>query len=372
MDETNARTPPSAALAMPAITGKFGSEIRLVLQSIDHAASIDALHQAAKDLRGLVHHLVEHAPADSLTRTISSLNDYLTTRVIQMISAGNVPDTIRWCWIALGSEARHEQTLSSDQDNAIIFDSDSSAEATRAQLLPVALRINETLDRCGFPLCPGNIMASNPRWCLNAHEWRECFLDWINESNPEALLNATIFFDLRPLVGSYELAQALVEWLGANASGNPRFLFLMADNALHRKPPLGWFHAFAVDKGGRFAGTIDLKVNGVTLFVDAARIYALSCGVTASNTADRFALAGQRRFIPEVEVQSWTNAFQFVQTLRLKYQQRCHGLGAAMHNHVDPDRLDASERGALLDAMRVARGLQQRVALDFLRGTRPL
>jgi signal-transduction protein with cAMP-binding, CBS, and nucleotidyltransferase domain len=99
---------------------------------------------------------------------------------------------------ALGSEGRQEQTLASDQDNGLIFAGSGDAVAVREQLLPMALRINEALDACGFPLCTGQVMASNPQWCLDLHEWRQRFAGWIIEGDPQALLNASIFFDLRP------------------------------------------------------------------------------------------------------------------------------------------------------------------------------
>ena len=360
-----------ASLLQEGSEARFGQEIRRVLRDIAQANDAPALEQAAAGMRTVVHSLVQHAPTQQHTRLISALSDSLTRRVITVIAGTAMLPEVRWCWVALGSEARQEQTLSSDQDNAILFEGPLPADAIRESLLPLALRINHTLDRCGYPLCPGNIMASNPRWCLHLHEWRERFMDWMDEGNPEALLNATIFFDLRPLHGELGLARNLISWLGASAAENRRFLFLMADNALRRRPPLGFFHDFAVEKDGRFAGTLDLKVNGVTLFVDAARLYSLRCALDVANTEERLAFAGEKRSLPRSEVQDWINAFRFIQMLRLKHQQACHALGLTMHNHIDPRTLDAGEHHALLDALRQARALQRRVSMDFLGGSRP-
>jgi CBS domain-containing protein len=323
------------------------------------------LLRAAAEIRSLWHRVAGQAEAESVTRCISALNDALTQRVIELACAGQERQDIRWCWIALGSEGRQEQTLSSDQDNGMIL-AGGVAEAMRARMLPLAQRINETLDACGFALCAGQIMASNPQWCLDLHEWRERFASWIIEGDPRALLNATIFFDLRPLYGADDLSQALTDWLAQMAPDNPRFLFQMTENALRRKAPLGLLRDFVVARSGEFAGTIDLKLDAATLFIDAARIYGLACGARASNTAVRLRRAGEVGRLEPQDVQAWISAFHCIQMLRLKTQQRCFERGVAMHNHVAPDELEAAERSALLDALRQARTLQKHLGLDYL------
>lgn len=324
------------------------------------------LLQATGAIQTLVHRVVEQAvAAEPMTRLISTLNDALTKRVIELSCADTSLGPLRWCWISLGSEGRQEQTLSSDQDNGIIFAGDGPPDAWREKLLPLARRINDALDACGFPLCTGQIMASNPQWCLSLHEWQEKFSNWVLEGDPQALLNASIFFDFRPLHGVMELAGELTDWLAVEASANSRFLFQMAANAQRRKVPLGLLHRFVVDKSGDYAGTIDLKVNVATLFVDAARIYGLACGIHASNTADRFRLAAASHRLHPDDVEGWINAFYFIQMLRLKNQQRSYVGGTPMHNHIDPNQLDKADRHVLLDALLQARSLQNRLALDY-------
>lgn len=208
-------------------------------------------------------------------------------------------------------------------------------------------------------------MASNPQWCLSLHEWKERFSNWIIEGDPQALLNASIFFDLRPLHGARELAEELADWLAQEASTNSRFLFQMAVNSLHREVPLGLFRKFTVEKEGKYQGTIDLKVNAATLFIDAARIYGLACGAHASNTAERFRLAIDAHRLHPDDVAKWIKAFYFIQLLRLKNQQDSYKRGQPMHNHIDPTQLNAADRDKLLDALRQARALQHRLELDY-------
>src|SRR6185503_7617506 len=129
------------------------------------------------------------------------LNDRLTERVVVLEAARHDLSGSPWCWLALGSEGRQEQTFSTDQDNAIVFEATSqqSERDARARLLPFGKAVNRTLDACGFPLCPGNIMAGNPECTLSLREWRDAFSGWVNNPAPEALLKATIFFDFRPV-----------------------------------------------------------------------------------------------------------------------------------------------------------------------------
>src|SRR5574340_272717 len=164
-----------------------------------------------------------------------------------------------------------EQTIATDQDNALIFD--AADDVQRDALLAFALRVNNRLDACGFPLCKGGVMASNPKWCLPAAGWQQQFSQWIDHGSPEALLKASSFFDYRPLAGDAALALDRRAWLNRTASKNPRFLHLLAGNALRNRPPLGVVRDFVLSEDDAHPHTLDLKLNGATPFVDAARIF---------------------------------------------------------------------------------------------------
>ncbi|GAB3549496.1 hypothetical protein GCM10027343_31360 [Noviherbaspirillum agri] len=344
----------------------FSMALQQALSSISAANEIASLRRSADEIQTLVHHLVEEVQAaEPMTQLISMLNDLLTRRVIEVVSADAAMSGVNWCWISLGSEGRQEQTLSSDQDNGIIFTSELAPDTVRTLLLPLAGRINDALDTCGFPLCTGQVMASNPQWCLSLMEWKERFRNWIIEGDPQALLNASIFFDLRPLHGAHELAEELTDWLAREASTNSRFLFQMAANALQRPVPLGFFGRINVEKEGAQSGTIDLKLNAATLFIDAARIYGLACGAHESNTAERFRLAIKAHRLHPGDVEQWIKAFYFIQQLRLKNQQQSYRHGQKMHNLVEPAKLSRADRSSLIDALRKAKALQHRLALDY-------
>lgn len=345
--------------------------LRQIGSTIRHADSIEVLQQGAADIRSMAHNMMAQGVApEQLTQFISAFNDLLTARVVELEckSSGltGTPLHDGLCWMALGSEGRFEQTLNTDQDNAIIFTvhEGMTADQVRERLLPIARRINDSLALCGFPLCKGEIMASNPKWCLSLEEWKRAFSAWISGGTPESLLHASIFFDFRSLYGAHHLAEDLRQWLARVASDNSRFLHMMAANALNNKPPLGVVRDFVVGKGN----TLDLKVNGITPFVDAARIFGLAAGVTHTNTIQRLRLSASKMNLHVSEIDAWIDALLFIQVLRLRHHDEASERGLkddALDNRIDPERLNELDRRILKEAFRQARKLQSRLALEY-------
>jgi len=335
------------------------------------ARSLQELVTLGKDVHLLAHDLLRQGvPTDQLTHILSALNDCTATRLIELEAndLGIAPH--EFCWLALGSEGRQEQTLATDQDNGIIFPdpADGDVDRARERLLPFASRVNEGLAACGFPLCRGDIMARNPRWCQSLSEWKNTFAAWMQTPDGEALLGATIFFDFRPLSGALGLAVELRSWLAANAVGRDVFLRFMAENALRNEPPLGLLRDFTVSDHKGNPDTLDLKVNGAALFIDAIRILALACGSEETNTERRLRGAAAARRFPESDVAAWVDAFEFIQGIRLTHQQEQLDRGAPGDNYVSPEQLNALDRRILKESFRQARKLQQRLRLDYRLG----
>jgi CBS domain-containing protein len=334
--------------------------------AIRAARDLDAVADAAARARELPGRLLDEGfAAEAITGLVTALNDLVVQRTVELAGADAALRAAGGCWIALGSEGRGEQTLVSDQDNGIVFADGSDPERQRRALVPLAERVNHALDRSGYPLCRGAIMAGNPRWCLSYSEWQRQFADWLDRPDPKALLNATIFFDFRAIHGERRIVAALRGWLAAQAQDRGRFLLLMAQNTQQNQPPLGLVRDFVLASGGEHPDTLDLKVNGVQPFVEAARVYALAAGVAATNTLERFAAAGRARGIPAVEVDAWREAFRFIQLLRLKLNAAQRARGEPLHNHLNPATLNDLERRILREALRQARKLQGRLARDF-------
>jgi CBS domain-containing protein len=349
--------------------------MRNILQSVHLARDVGGLQRVVADIESLTDNLVaQGAAAEPLTNTISSLNDALTHRLFELLLPEYELDEIEWCWLSVGSEGRREQTVVTDQDNAILFHCPpSELKGVRRELLDFARAANDGLAQLGFPLCPGNIMASNPEHCLEAMEWRERFATWIREPTPEALLGANIFFDFRPLAGNAGLAENLRAWLRDLAAGNRLFLRMLVTNALQAEPPLGVIRKFRTDDG-EYAGTLDLKSHGTRIYVDAARAFALGLGINETNTSQRLRLAGRRLGIDEREMASAVEGYHFLQLLRLRAQRgelgteprvAADGAAGASPNRIDPYALNDLDQRLLKESFRQARALQTQLERAF-------
>lgn len=340
--------------------------LREIGSAIRHAETTEVLQRGAADIHRMAHNMMAQGVApEQLTQFISTFNDLLTARVVELeckasgIAGTPLHDGL--CWMALGSEGRFEQTLNTDQDNAVIFKAPEgmTSDQAREQLLPVAKRINETLALCGFPLCKGEIMASNPKWCLSLEEWKHTFSAWIGGGSPESLLHASIFFDFRALYGAHNLAEDLRNWLARVARDNSRFLHMMAENALRNRPPLGLVRDFVVGKENK----LDLKLNGITPFVDAARIFSLAAGATQTNTIQRLRSSAGKMSLHASEIDAWIDALLFIQVLRLRHHDKTGD--NVLDNLIDPEKLNELDRRILKEAFRQARKLQARLALEY-------
>ncbi len=344
---------PTAAM-MP-----LADDVAALVRRIDAAPDVAALAGLAADIRGLAVGLIEQdAGAGFLTRVVSGLNERLTTRVIALVAPRHRLPAAGWCWLTMGSEGRGEQTFVTDQDNGLVFSASDHAEARvlRPLLLGLAGEVNQALAACGFPLCEGGIMAGNAQWCLSVEEWRQHFSRWILTPEPEALLNATIFFDLRPLCGDVGLAATLRQQLQRQAPQAAGFLYMMAVNAVSVSAPLGRLRDF-IDADGH-KGRVDLKKHGSRLFVDAARVLALAAGVAPVATVERLRAATPVLGLNAGDVDAAILAFRHVQRIRLLDQHRRLSRGETADNLVATGSLNSLDRKFLVDSLKEARRLQ--------------
>ncbi|MEA3276801.1 MAG: DUF294 nucleotidyltransferase-like domain-containing protein [Pseudomonadota bacterium] len=301
---------------------------------------------------------------EALCHWMSALNDLVAIRVIELIEDEFDLPAVPWCWMVFGSEGRLEQTFSTDQDNGLIFlpGNEEETDALREAFLPFAQTVNRALDACGFALCKGNIMAGNADWCLNLAEWQDKFGAWVRTPDPQALLHSTIFFDFRPLYGSYGLVDTLRNWLLPLAPDHPRFLRAMAEEALTCAPALGWLGNFAFDGSKAYPHTIDLKLHGARPFVDAARIWSLVQGVWATSTADRIRASSEALNRRPEDTSAAVDGFHVVQ--RFRFRQQLAAAEPEAVNRLDPSSLNDLDKLMLKEALKQAKTLQQRLRLD--------
>ncbi len=343
-----------------------GAQSSDLVRSILAARDLSTLVALAGEIRAFIARLVaERLSADALCHRLSSLNDLLTLQVIELVAGQFELPYVQWCWLVFGSEGRLEQTLATDQDNGLIFVAESDAEAAslRQAFLPFARAVNEALDACGFPLCKGNIMASNAQWCLSSDEWRVAFAGWLEAPHPEALLNSSIFFDLRALYGQESLVSDLRHWLLDRTPSYPIFLRAMVENTLNWESPLNWWKGFRYDADKEFPHTIDLKKHGSRPFVDAARIHALARQIPDTNTVERLRITGEQTGMAPDQMAALIDAFQHIQRVRLEQQVKS-GTGTAS-NRVDPDDLHELDRLILKESLKQVGILQRRLVREY-------
>jgi CBS domain-containing protein len=208
-------------------------------------------------------------------------------------------------------------------------------------------------------------MASNPELCISQQQWLQRFERWIEQGNPQDLLNASIFFDFRALAGNETLLQPLREYVMKRAQATPRFIKLLVENSLQWKVPLNWFGSLETKElDGK--NVIDIKLQGTAIVVDCARIYSLANGIGAVNTRERLAAIGRVLQVTEAESQAWIAAFEYLQTLRLAAQIDAHSI-AGNPNAVDVDQLNSVDRTILRESLSKVRNLQQHLELDYVR-----
>ncbi len=337
-------------------------------RSIRHAGKLETLAALRSDIQQLVDHMLAHgASSTQITQLITQLNDHTVCRVIELgIEALGDPG-VPFTWLCFGSEGRREQTLYTDQDNGILFDATDAAEAAtiRARLLPLATHINNALAECGFSLCKGQIMASNPELCLSRSEWSRRFRGFVREATAENLLASSIYFDLRVVWGSEDGCRQLQQELLELVADTPLFQRMLADNALRQKPPVGRLRDFVVARKGAEKDTLDLKVQGLTPFVDGARLLALANGISVSNTLERLRLLVEQEVIDAQDGAAYAEAYHFIQQTRLQQHQLQTRGGLPFSNRLDPDSLNQLDRRILRESFRQAQRLQSSLALRY-------
>jgi CBS domain-containing protein len=293
---------------------------------------------------------------------VSAVVDAITVRLLEAAEAALGPAPVPYAWLALGSQARHEQTVLTDQDNALLLDDALDPAAHDAYFDALARFVNEGLAACGFPFCPGEVMARNPRWRRPLQAWRAQFDAWIERPEPMALMQASHFFDLRAAAGDARLAERLLAHVRQKVVGNEVFVARMVANAIRNRPPLGFFRNLVVDSGGEHGDTLDLKLGGIMPIVELARIYALITGTAAIGTVERLRAGAEGRAVSREGAEDLEHALAFVSTLRARHQAGQLKRGVPPDSRVRPGELSALERAQLKDAFAVVRDHQELIA----------
>ncbi len=326
---------------------------------IRRAASVDELRMIMRRLPELQLLLANTGiSARHIGETISTMTDMLTTRLIELAQDEIGPEPVPFVWVCGGSQARHEQSSHSDQDNAMIL-SDEVRDEHLPYFTELAKRVCDGLNDCGFIHCPGDAMAMNDQWRQPQAVWHGYFREWIETPEPMALMLSCIFFDLRPVHGDFQLHRELQNRMLEMSRNNTVFTAHMTGNALKHRPPIGFFRTFVLIRNGENDNTFDIKHRGIVPIIDIARVLALAEGIPRVNTWERLqALAGTPSMSSELS-SNLLDAFEFISNLRIRHQAAQIGSGVAADNFLPPDRLSSLERKHLKDAFDVIKDAQE-------------
>ncbi|WP_120635197.1 DUF294 nucleotidyltransferase-like domain-containing protein [Ruegeria sp. EL01] len=332
-----------------------------MVRRIARAQSAEEMALVTADIPQLLVQLVAGGNRHEIvTRLITDIADTATRRLLTLAEHKLGSPPAPYLWLACGSQGRQEQTGVSDQDNCLMLD-DSVTDADMPYFQELARFVSNGLNTCGYFYCPGDMMATNPRWCQPVQVWRDYFRGWIAKPNPEAQMLASVMFDLRPIGGQFELFEDLqAHTLGA-ANANSIFVAHMISNSLKHTPPLGLLRGFATVRSGEHRNTLDLKHNGVVPVVDLARIYSLQGQLSEANTRARLKAAESTGVLSPSGARDLLDAYDLIAEARLEHQVRLVKSGEKPDNYLPPPDLSDFERSHLRDAFVVVKTMQSAV-----------
>ncbi|SHF05615.1 CBS domain-containing protein [Modicisalibacter ilicicola DSM 19980] len=322
-----------------------------LVSNIFNQSSDKGLARLSADVRAAFVQLVaEGATSQMIGRALSTIGRSFTRRLLELGEARLGPPPVPYSFMALGSMARDEQTIITDQDNALVLDDRFEPGQHDDYFAALAKFVSDGLDACGYSYCKGDIMATNPRWRQPLRVWKEYFSTWIEEPNPKRLLDSSIFFDLDSVHGEEAFVEQLQDLVAEKASRSPLFLAAMARNARNRTPPLGFFRTFVMENDGKHNNSINLKRRGTAPLVDLIRVHAMACGSRSQNTFNRLDDIAAAKLLPEGVSDRLRYAFEFISMVRIRHQVLDIEAEREPDNNIEPENVSSSDRHHLKDA----------------------
>jgi PAS domain S-box-containing protein len=333
---------------------------------IRRAQRIEELVESYRDLPGMVGALVESgALPQNLCHVTTSVSDAITERVIALALEELGTPPVPFAFVALGSEARQEQTLATDQDNALIYaEPPADAPDVAAYFLRLGELVCDNLDRIGYRHCEGGTMAKNPRWNQPLSRWRAYVDDWLAEPDEQALLHCSVFFDHRCVYGDRSLVNAWGEHVARLVAARPAFLSHLALKTLQYKPPVGLFGRIVTGADGAAPNTFNIK-EAMLPIVNFARLYALKHRLEETNTFSRLERLSALGVLQPESYQGVYQAYSHLMQLRYRHQIERLKAGREPDNAIDPRALTQIEVGILKNTFSQIGKIQKKVGYDF-------
>ena len=324
----------------------------------------------------LINSMIENgAKPKNLTRIISSVSDAIVDRLIKCTIDEIGKPPCSFSFVLLGSEGRMEETLLTDQDNAIIFEDIDDKEKyieTEKYFLKLGEGVSKKLDLAGYNYCKGNIMAKNPKWCQSISTWQKYFENWIYKATPDALLDINIFFDFREVYSFGEkknIVQKLRSYINELLKNREQFFTYFSNNALQYKAPLDFFGKIIVksDKNNKAEQTLDIKAS-ITPIINFARLYALKHNIFETNTLKRLWTLYKNEIISKSTLEELRLVYNFLMQLRFKHQAKQLTNNQLANNDIELSELTEIEITMLKKIFIHINNFQKKISYDFLGG----
>jgi CBS domain-containing protein len=347
---------------------RYGPEV--LPREISRAATVEQVVLCCRRLPALVKALIE---AGARPRTVAYMTtavcDAATARFIQLAVEELGPPPASFAFIAMGSQGRQEQTLLTDQDNAIIYlPDDAHNEALSDYFLSMGQRVCLWLSQAGYALCDGQVMASNPEWCRSLPEWKDKFAEWILKAEPKELLDISISLDFRPVYGDAELANELRTFIHKALKDRPSFLPHLAQNALLFKPPFRLLGRIITSSGSQHeAGRLNTKETLMPI-IGFGRLYALRHKLPYTHSMERIEALVWKKVLQPSACDAVSESYDFLMRLRFQAQLTALDAGRPMDNTILLNKMGNMDEAMLKQAFLQIESLQRKIGYDFLGG----
>ncbi len=340
----------------------------IFIQSINYDNRAEELLLKWSQIPRIIESLIDRGTrSEIINQIVSAVSDAITYNIIRRALRELGPPPANFVFAALGSEGRKEQTLATDQDNAIIYADVpvKRRELVREYFINLGSRVSDELNEVGFEYCKGNLMAKNPKWNHSLSHWKQNYHKWISEPFGDHLNVSSTFFDCRAIYGDISLIQDLRVSIFEELSQTSSLFFAqLTRNSLNIKPPLTFFNSFQLVSSDDNRKVIDIK-KAMMPVIDFARIYALKNQITEQNTGERLRQLVEKGVIQEKEFQELHQAYYFMMRLRLVHQSRQLANQQLPDNLIDPKSLSQIETVTLKEIFKIVEKYQKMLAFTF-------
>ncbi len=338
-----------------------------MIREISEATSLEEVFETQERVPRIVKALTDSgAHVKNITRIITTISDTILERLIDFAIEELGEPPVAFAFISLGSEGRGEQTLLTDQDNAIIYEdvADEEREAVQDYFNRFGEKVCTWLDQAGYTFCQGKIMAMNPEWCQPISTWKTYFTNWVLSSGPQDLLEVSIFFDFRCLYGDMKFTDDLREHVGALVETRAIFLQHLAKITLAFKAPVDFFGNIAVESAGEYANSFDIKYV-IAAIVGFARVYSVKYGLSSTNTLQRLDLLLERNVLNKATYEEIVDTYNYLMQMRFRHQVNMINTGKKPDNFLNLDELSHMETIMIKKTFSQVGSFQKHLVNDF-------